>query len=113
METSTGTISQIIGPGVDITFEHNLPSIYNALKITLKDKIVLKIEVEQQISDTEVRAIALGPTEGLTRGMSVEDTGAAISVPVGDATLGRIFNVVGAPIDNKGDVKAKEFWPIH
>src|SRR5258708_10565110 len=113
MKTSTGHISQIIGPVVDVTFESGLPSIYNELKITLKDKSPLTLEVEQQISDKEVRAIALGPTEGLTRGMSVEDTGAAISVPVGDATLGRIFNVVGAPIDNKGDVQAKEYWPIH
>lgn len=113
MKTNIGTISQIIGPVIDATFENGLPSIYNALKITLADKSVLTLEVEQQLSDTQVRAIALGPTEGLTRGMEVQDTGAPISVPVGDSTLGRIFNVVGAPIDNKGDVKATEFWPIH
>ncbi|PWU22654.1 F0F1 ATP synthase subunit beta [Candidatus Cerribacteria bacterium 'Amazon FNV 2010 28 9'] len=113
MTNQKGIITQIIGPVVDVKFEGELPSIYNALKLTLGDGKELTLEVEQQISDTEVRAITLGPTDGLVRGTQVEDTGAPIKVPVGDATLGRIFNVVGEPIDNKGPVKAKEFHPIH
>ncbi len=106
-----GKISQIIGPVIDVKFDV-VPAIYNALKIKTKSG-ELTLEVEQQLSTTEVRTIALGATEGLTRGMEVVDTGAPISVPVGDETLGRIFNVTGDPIDNKGDVKAKEYWPIH
>jgi F-type H+/Na+-transporting ATPase subunit beta len=111
MKTNIGTISQIIGPVVDVKFDV-VPAIYNALKIKTKSG-ELTLEVEQQLSVSEVRTIALGATEGLTRGMEVTDTGAPISVPVGDETLGRIFNVTGDPIDNKGDVKAKEYWPIH
>jgi F-type H+/Na+-transporting ATPase subunit beta len=113
MKTNTGVIIQIIGPVVDVKFDGELPAIYNALKITLQDKSVLTLEVEQQLENNEVRAIALGATEGLTRGMEVTDTGAAIKVPVGDATLGRIFNVVGDPIDKKGPVKATQYEPIH
>lgn len=111
MAKNVGLISQIIGPVVDISFE-KVPAIYNALKIKTKSG-ELTLEVEQQLSDKEVRAIALGATEGLTRGMEVLDTGAPISVPVGDATLGRIFNVTGEPIDNKGEVKTQDYWPIH
>lgn len=111
--TNQGIISQIIGPVVDVSFDGSLPAVYNALKITRRDGFVLTLEVEQQLSLHTVRAIALGPTEGLVRGMPVEDTGAPITVPVGDVTLGRIFNVVGEPIDNKGPVDAKEFAPIH
>lgn len=106
-----GVITQIIGPVIDVSFE-NVPAIYNALKIKTGSG-ELTLEVEQQLSDKEVRTIALGPTEGLTRDMEVIDTGAPISVPVGDTTLGRIFNVIGEPIDNKGDIKAKDYWPIH
>ncbi|HSW89654.1 MAG TPA: F0F1 ATP synthase subunit beta [Patescibacteria group bacterium] len=113
MIKNTGTITQIIGPVVDVKFEKSLPAIYNALHLNLADGKILTLETEQQLSTTEVRAIALGPTEGLVRGMEVSDTGAPISVPVGDATLGRIFNVVGDAIDGKGEVKAKEYWPIH
>lgn len=113
MKTATGTITQIIGPVIDAQFDSNLPAIYDALKITLPGGNLLTLEVEQQLSTKEVRAIALGSTEGLTRGMKVENSGAPITVPVGDATLGRIFNVVGEPIDNKGKVNAKEFSPIH
>ena len=109
----TGVISQIIGPVIDVKFDDHLPAVYNALTITLKSGKTLTLEVEQQLSTTEVRTIALGATEGLVRGTVVSDTGAPISVPVGDATLGRIFNVVGEPIDNKGEVKATQYEPIH
>lgn len=108
-----GKIIQIIGPVVDVQFVENLPAIYNALTLTRKDKGVLTFEVEQQLNSTDVRTIALGPTEGLVRGMEIEDTGAPIMVPVGDETLGRIFNVVGDPIDKKGPVNATHFAPIH
>lgn len=109
----TGTITQIIGPVVDVTFSSNLPKIYDALKLTREDGHVLTLEVEQQLDDTTVRTIALGPTEGLTRGLTVEATGAPIMVPVGDETLGRIFNVVGEAIDEKPQPKAKQLAPIH
>lgn len=110
---NTGIITQIIGPVVDIRFEQALPEVYNALTLVMEDGKQLYLEVEQQLSQIEVKAIALGATEGLKRGQIVEDTGAPISVPVGDATLGRIFNVIGQPIDEKGDVKVKEVSPIH
>ncbi len=113
MKQNKGIVTQIIGPVVDVAFEHSVPSIYNALTLTRPDKSLLTLEVEQQLSGREVRAIALGATEGLTRGTEVVDTGAPISVPVGDETLGRIFNVVGEPIDNKGSIKAKTYSPIH
>ncbi len=113
MPKNIGVITQIIGPVVDVKFDTQLPAIYNALKLNVEDGKVLTFEVEQQLSETEVRAIALGPTEGLVRGTKVEDTGAPITVPVGDVTLGRIFNVTGDPIDKKGKVAAKEFSPIH
>ncbi len=108
-----GKITQIIGPVIDVVFEDHLPPIYNALYIQVDKKTKLYLEVEQQLSDTEVRCIALGPTDGLERGLEVVDTGAPISVPVGETTLGRMFNVVGEPIDGKGKVKGVRLDPIH
>ncbi len=108
-----GQITQIVGPVIDVEFEENLPPIYNALFIQINKEEKLYLEVEQQLSDTEVRCIALGPTDGLERGIEVVDTGAPISVPVGKETLGRMFNVVGEPIDGKGGVKATRLDPIH
>ena len=108
-----GIVTQIIGPVIDAKFEKHLPAVYNALTLERENGEVLYLEVEQQLSNDEVRAIALGPTEGLQRGIKIVDTGAPITVPVGDATLGRIFNVVGQPIDEKGPVKADKFEPIH
>ena len=113
MQNQTGSITQIIGPIVDVKFTDKLPEIYNALTLKLDSGKILYLEVEQQLSENQVRAIALGPTEGLKRGAEVTDTGASITVPVGEATLGRIFNVVGEPIDNKGEVKTKKTSPIH
>ncbi len=112
--TSTGHITQIIGPVIDIVFPASqLPAVYNSLKLTREDGTILTLEVEQQLSETEVRCIALGATDGLSRGYEVKDTGAPIMVPVGDATLGRIFNVVGDVIDEGEPVKATQFAPIH
>ncbi len=107
-----GKIVRIIGPVVDVAFEKTLPEIYNALTIQREDG-TLFLEVEQQVSAEEVRCVALGPTDGLVRGQAVMDTGAPITVPVGEATLGRVFNVVGEAIDGLGEVKANMTAPIH
>ena len=108
---STGTIVQVIGAVVDVEFPRDsIPKIYDALK--LKDRS-LTLEVQQQLGDGVVRTIAMGISEGLRRGLDVEDTGKPISVPVGPKTLGRIMNVLGEPIDDAGDIGAKESWPIH
>src|SRR3989338_2177325 len=100
-----GTIVQIIGPVVDAQFsEKDLPAIYNALETTIgKNKLTL--EVQQHLGEGLVRAVAMSSTDGLKRGTAVSDTGAPISVPVGDEVLGRLFNVLGETIDNKGAVK--------
>jgi len=111
-KTHQGKIVRIIGPVVDVSFETDLPKIYNALTIQ-RDGKTLFLEVEQQVSATEVRCVALGPTDGLTRGQVVTDSGAAITVPVGEATLGRVFNVVGEAIDGLGEVKTTMTAPIH
>lgn len=110
---STGRLTQIMGPVVDITFDENLPKIFNALLMKLEDGSDLYFEVEQQLNSTDVRCIALGPTEGLQRGMEVTDTGAPITVPVGEQTLGRIFNVVGEVIDEGESFTPKHTAPIH
>lgn len=108
-----GYITKIIGPIVDIKFEGNLPGIYNALKMKRDDGTELTLEVELELSTTDVRAIALGTTDGLSRGMQVVDTGAPISVPVGDVTLGRVFNVIGEVIDEGAPITVTETAPIH
>lgn len=110
----TGTITRIVGPVVDVEFTGGyLPEIYNALVMDREESGLLYFEVEQQLDSTHVRCIALGPTDGLVRGQVVQDTGAPITVPVGEATLGRVFNVVGEPIDGKGPVKTTQEFPIH
>ncbi len=115
---NTGYISQIIGPVLDVEFPSGkLPKIYNALKAKGKnaagDDVSVTCEVQQLLGDNQVRAVSMSSTDGLVRGMEVEDTGAPISIPVGKATLGRIFNVLGEPVDNKGDVGTDETFPIH
>jgi F-type H+-transporting ATPase subunit beta len=111
-QTKTGKITQIVGVVVDVEFgTDNLPAIYNALKVKLDDS-ELTLEVAQHLSESAVRAVALGSTDGLQRGAIVTDTGSAISVPVGDKTLGRMFNVIGEPIDDKGG-DFKERSTIH
>ncbi|MEC7860210.1 MAG: F0F1 ATP synthase subunit beta [Pseudomonadota bacterium] len=108
---STGTTVQIIGAVVDVEFPGNaIPNIYDALTI---DDVDLTLEVQQQLGDGIVRTIAMGSSEGLKRGMTVNNTGQPISVPVGEKTLGRIMDVLGTPIDNKGDIGAKNSMPIH
>jgi F-type H+-transporting ATPase subunit beta len=115
---NVGYITQVIGPVVDVEFPSGkLPQIYNALKVEATTESGLKVkvtcEVQQLLGDNRVRAVAMSSTDGLVRGMPVVDTGAPITVPVGEATLGRIFNVLGEPVDQKGPVQAKEFAPIH
>jgi F-type H+-transporting ATPase subunit beta len=110
---NTGTILEIKGVVLDVRFTDDLPGIYNALEITRPDGTTLVAEVQQLLGDDKVRAVALDTTDGLSRGTDVIDTGAPISVPVGEPTLGRIFNVLGEAIDEAGPVDAPEKWPIH
>ena len=108
-----GKVVQVIGTVVDVEFPPDgLPSIYNALTLD-QDGEQLVLEVQQHVGNSWVRCLALGPTEGLARGVEVDDTGAPVSVPVGPETLGRLFNVTGDPLDNLGPVEAGEHWPIH
>ncbi len=107
-----GKITQVIGPVVDVRFDGEPPKIYNALTID-RDGNKLVLEVEQHLGEGEIRAIAMSSTDGLERGMSVEDTGAPISVPVGEKTLGRMFDVSGNAIDGKGPVGNEKTYPIH
>jgi F-type H+-transporting ATPase subunit beta len=112
-EGTKGKVVQIIGTVVDVEFPPDeLPEVNNALEIDNEgERLVL--EVEQHVGNNWVRCLALGPTEGLRRGEEVTDTGQAIMVPVGAATLGRLFNVIGEPLDNLGEVITEEKWPIH
>jgi F-type H+-transporting ATPase subunit beta len=115
---AVGRIARVTGPVVDIEFPHDsIPEIYNALKTTYTldgTEIVLTLEVAQHLGDDLVRAIALKPTDGLVRGQEVTDTGEAISVPVGDVTKGKVFNVLGEILNGDGSkVEIKERWPIH
>jgi F-type H+-transporting ATPase subunit beta len=107
-----GKVRQVIGPVVDVEFSDELPPIFQALEVKI-DKETLTLEVQQHIGDKSVRTIAMGPTDGLKRDSEVLDTGAGISVPVGDKTLGRMFNVLGKAIDGKPNVETKEKYPIH
>ena len=109
-----GFVTQIIGPVLDIAFtDGNLPPIYSALKIELADGSSTIVEVQQLLGDNQVRAVSMRSTDGLKRGVEVLDLGAPISVPVGAVTLGRIFNVIGEPVDEQGDVSFDETLPIH
>jgi len=108
----SGTITRIIGVVVDAHFEGTPPAIYTALTVELNGKTVV-LEVQQHLGEGELRAVAMGDTAGMVRGQAVSDTGKPISVPVGPATLGRIFNVLGEAVDGKEAVKTAETWPIH
>jgi len=112
-----GKIVQIIGPVVDIEFPGNLPAIYNALTVTYEvqgqGKTNLTLEVSQHLGDNWVRAVAMSTTEGLKRGYEVVDTGKPISVPVGDGVMGRVLDVTGSPVDERGPVVAEKYYPIH
>ncbi|MEC7549842.1 MAG: F0F1 ATP synthase subunit beta [Pseudomonadota bacterium] len=108
---SSGRIVQIIGAVIDVEFARDgVPQVYDALTVDDRD---ITLEVQQQLGDGVVRTIALGSTEGLSRGLSVQDTGAPVSVPVGTETLGRIMDVLGRPIDERGDIGEQERMPIH
>jgi len=109
---TVGTVTQILGAVVDVRFEGQLPAILNALHIQHQGK-TLVLEVAQHLGESTVRTIAMDSTDGLTRGAEVVDTGAAISMPVGPETLGRILNVIGEPIDERGPINAKAYRPIH
>ncbi|MCL2693549.1 MAG: F0F1 ATP synthase subunit beta, partial [Oscillospiraceae bacterium] len=117
MSKNVGTVVQIIGAVLDIRFEpEKLPKLLNAIEISTGDaqgsgKLV--VEVAQHIGDDTVRCIAMGSTDGLVRGMEAVDTGAAIKVPVGNATLSRVFNLLGEPVDNKPPPEAEDYWEIH
>jgi len=113
-ELNVGKITQIIGAVLDVKFtQGQLPAINEAIKITTRENKTLVIEVSQHLGDDTVRCIAMGPTDGLVRGMDAVATGAPIMVPVGENTLGRIFNVLGEPIDNQKPPKGVEYYPIH
>ena len=108
-----GIIRRVIGPVVDVQFPSGrMPDIYNAIEVTVEDRKIV-MEVVQHIGDNSVRCVSLFSTDGLSRGCTAVDTGAPIKMPVGEATLGRMFNVVGEPIDGKGPVNAEEYMPIH
>ena len=119
MAENIGKVVQVSGPAVDVQFEEaTMPSIYQALRVTSEGFIVpnpinVILEVEQHIGEGRVRCVAMESTEGMVRGMKCIDTGSQITVPVGVATLGRILNVIGEPVDELGPVNAKERWPIH
>jgi len=107
-----GKVVQITGAVLDVRFENGLPALYNAIEIPLGDRKII-LEVMQHLGDNTVRCISMDATDGLRRGMEAVDTGAPISVPVGEEVLGRMLNALGEPMDNKPPVKAEEYWPIH
>jgi F-type H+-transporting ATPase subunit beta len=109
---NTGRITQVLGAVVDVQFEGELPFIQNALNTKVGDRTVV-LEVAQEIGERTVRCIAMDTTDGMVRGAEVSDTGAAITVPVGPGTLGRILNVIGEPIDDRGPITAAAYMPIH
>ncbi len=117
--TNVGRVVQVIGNVVDVEFSSGqLPAIYNAVRIVdekelSSEKLEITVEVQQHLGENRVRTVAMQPTEGLVRGMKALDTGAPITVPVGRETLGRVINVLGEPVDNKGPVKADKRYPIH
>ncbi|MBL8170508.1 MAG: F0F1 ATP synthase subunit beta [Acidobacteria bacterium] len=116
---ATGKVVQIIGPVIDVEFSENqLPPIYQALRVTsegfdVPTKVDVICEVQQHLGEGRVRTVSMLPTDGMVRGMSAVDTGGPIKVPVGNGTLGRIINVIGTPVDERGPVKATDYYPIH
>ncbi|MGH9736163.1 MAG: F0F1 ATP synthase subunit beta, partial [Candidatus Acidiferrales bacterium] len=118
-QTKIGRVVEVIGPVVDIEFqEGHLPLIHNAVHITsegfdVPEPLDIVAEVEQHLGEGRVRCVAMKPTEGLVRGMKAKDLGQPIQVPVGRATLGRVLNVLGEPVDNVGPVRTEKHYPIH
>ncbi len=110
---ATGRVTQVIGTVIDVEFPpEDMPAIFNALETKIGDE-KLTLEVEQHVGNNWVRCLALGATEGLVRGVEVKDTGGPVAVPVGDPTLGRLFNTLGEPLDDLEEVDGAETWPIH
>src|SRR5690554_2388194 len=108
-----GKVVQVIGPVIDVEFpENKLPKIYNALIIKREEKDLV-LEVQQHLGDNKVRTVAMDSSDGISREMVAYDTGAPISVPVGEAVLGRVINITGDPIDEQGPIDTEERWPIH
>ena len=113
---NTGRIVQVAGPVVDVEFADTLPAINNALTVEFSVEgraSKLTLEVQQQLGDKWVRTVSMSGTEGLKRGLAVNDTGAPISMPVGEGVMGRVFDVTGNPVDERGPVTAEKFYPIH
>jgi len=116
MNRNQGKIVKVVGPVVDVEFPESVPAIYSALTVECKvqgQPTKLTLEVQQHLGDKSVRAISMSGTEGLKRGFEVTDSGAPISMPVGEGVMGRIFNVTGDPVDERGPVKAEKYYPIH
>jgi len=116
MNINKGKIVKVVGPVVDVEFPETIPAIYSALTVECKvqgQPTKLTLEVQQHLGDKSVRAISMSGTEGLKRGFEVADSGAPISMPVGEGVMGRIFNVTGDPVDERGPVKAEKYYPIH
>ena len=113
---NTGRIVQVVGPVVDVEFPEGLPRIYNALTVQYQAQdgpVRLTLEVQQHLGDNWVRAVSMSGTEGLKRGLEVTDSGGPLSMPVGEAVMGRIFDVTGNPVDERGPVEAEKRYPIH
>jgi F-type H+-transporting ATPase subunit beta len=113
---NTGRIVQVVGPVVDVEFPETLPRIHNALSVEYKTQdgpVKLTLEVQQHLGDNWIRAVSMSGTEGLKRGLEVTDNGGPISMPVGDGVMGRIFDVTGNPVDERGPVQAEKYYPIH
>src|SRR6201997_5659564 len=111
-----GKIVKVVGPVVDVEFPEGLPGIYNALTCEYKvqnQPAKITLEVQQHLGDKWVRAISMSGTEGLKRGFAVTDNGAPISMPVGEGVMGRVFDVTGNPVDERGPVQAEKFYSIH
>ncbi len=114
LQNTEGLITQIIGPVIDVEFPHgNLPEIYDALRITCDNGNIITTEVQQLLGENQVRSVAMSSTDGLKRGMKVENTNEPIKIPVGNAILGRILNVLGQPVDNAGEINTDTYLPIH
>ena len=110
---ATGKVVQVIGTVVDVQFPPNqLPALFNAIEINTDSGLML-LEAQAHVVNNWVRCLSFAPTEGLARGVEATDTGAPLKVPVGRGALGRLFDVTGTPLDNIGEVKATERWPIH
>ena len=113
MDQTTGRVNQVLGSVVDVEFRGEMPEVYEALIVKAEGGKDLVLEVQKQLPDNWVRCIGMDSTDGLVRGMPVARTHAPIKVPVGKNTLGRIFNVLGKPVDNQGPVESDLYYPIH